>query len=192
MEDRSTASWFTTGRERRLWLLVAAVVAAIYSTLGLATTLADELTNRDLLDDVSALGFLTVFASVLLFGLRRRIPSMTTIAIAAGMIGVYALIVLRMASPIERSHLIEYSLLAILMREAFAERNSAQRPVSRPALLAVGLASLIGVVDELLQLVIPSRVFDAIDIGFNIFAAALGVVVSGAIDWAVREFTKVR
>ncbi len=182
MEDRSTASWFTTGRERRLWLLVAAVVAAIYSTLGLATTLADELTNRDLLDDVSALGFLTVFASVLLFGLRRRIPSMATIAIAAGMIGVYALIVLRMASPIERSHLIEYSLLAILMREAFAERSSAQRP----ALLAVGLASLIGVVDELLQLVIPSRVFDPIDIGFNIFAAALGVVVSGAIDWAVR------
>ena len=186
MDDQSITPRFTTRRERSLWLLAAAVVIAIYSTLGLATTLAEELTNRDLMDNISALGFLVVFAAVLLFGVRGRIPSAATIAIAGGVTAVFALVLLRMASPIERSHLIEYSLLAILMREALHERAGAGHPVQRPALLAVGLASLVGVLDELIQLIIPSRVFDPVDIGFNIFAATMGVAVSSAIGWVVR------
>lgn len=177
---------FTSGRERNLWLLAAAVVVAIYSTLGLATALAEELTDRNLLDNISALGFLILFGAVLLVGLGGRIPSAFTIAVAVGMVAVYALVFLRMASPIERSHLFEYSLLAILIREALAER-SRTRPVWRPAVVAVVAASLLGIVDELLQLAIPSRVFDPIDIGFNVFAAFMGVAVSASIAWTVRR-----
>ena len=84
MDDQSVVTRFTTRRERSLWILTAAVVVAIYSTLGLATTLAEELTNRDLMDSISALGFLVVFAAVLLFGVRWRIPSAATIAIGCG------------------------------------------------------------------------------------------------------------
>lgn len=185
MPDPPVASRFTTRRERILWLLTTAVVIAIYSTLGLATTLAEELTNRELMDNISALGFLVVLAAVLLFGMRRRIPGAATIAIAGGATAVFVLVFLRMASPIERSHLIEYSLLAILIREALYERAAAGRPVPRPALLAVGLASLVGLLDELIQLIIPIRVFDPVDIGFNTLAATMGVVVSSVIGWGV-------
>ena len=56
-------------------------------------------------------------------------------------------------------------------------------------MIAVVLASAIGIVDELIQLIIPSRVFDPIDIGFNVFAAVMGVAVSSAIAWATRPRT---
>lgn len=178
---------FTSRRERNLWLLAAAVVVAIYSTLGLATTLAAELTDRNLLDNISALGFFVLFGAVFLVGLRGRIPNAFTLAIALGMVAVYALVFLRMASPIERSHLFEYSLLAILIHEALIERSQSGRTVPRPGVVAVVAASVIGVVDELLQLMIPSRVFDPIDMGFNVLAASMGVAVSGAVSWAVRR-----
>ncbi|NND02374.1 MAG: VanZ family protein [Acidimicrobiia bacterium] len=181
--DKST---FSTERERCLWLLTGAVVVAIYSTLGLATTMAEELTNRDMLDNISALALLALFAVVALVGLKGRAPSVFRAAIAVGVVAVYALVFLRMASPIERSHLFEYSLVAILIHEALLERVRAGRHVTRPALLAIGAAASIGVVDELIQLVLPSRVFDPIDLGFNAFAAFMGVAVSSAVAWAVR------
>jgi len=187
MEASAAASRFGTRRERNLWLLTAAVVAAIYSTLGLATTMAEELTNRDLLDSISAVALLALFAVVALVGLKGRAPTVFQAAIAIGVVAVYALVFLRMASPIERSHLFEYSLVAILIHEALLERSLAGRLVARPALLAIGAAAAIGVVDELIQLVLPNRVFDPIDLAFNAFAAFMGVAVSSAVGWAVRS-----
>ncbi len=186
MVASSSTTRFSTSRERNLWLLVAAVVVAIYSTLGLAKTLAAELTNRNMLDNISALALLVLFAVVALLGMKGRAPRTLPVAIAVGMVAVYALVFLRAASPIERSHLFEYSLLAILIHEALLERSSAGRTVVRPGLVAISAASLIGVVDEGIQLILPSRVFDPIDIGFNIFATFMGVAVSGAVAWAVR------
>ena len=46
----TTVSLFTSDRERRLWLWTLAVMAAIYSTLGLAPKLAGMLRNRGLID----------------------------------------------------------------------------------------------------------------------------------------------
>lgn len=186
MDASQSMLQFANKRERNLWILAAAVVVAIYSTLGLATTLAEELTNRDLLDGIAALGLLVLFGSILLVGFKRRVPAALNVAIAVGLTAVFALVFLRMASPIERSHLFEYSLLAILINEALVERSSAGSTVARPGVVAFVAASLIGIVDELLQLIIPSRVFDPIDIGFNILAAFMGVAVASAVGWAVR------
>lgn len=186
MNSAQSALRFATRRERNLWVLAGAVVVAIYATIGLATTLAEELTNRKLLDNVAALGLLVLFAAVLLVGVKGRIPWALNVAIAVGVTAVYGLVFLRMASPIERSHLFEYSLLAILINEALTERSHAGRTVARPGLVAFGLASFIGLIDEAIQAVIPSRVFDPIDIAFNVFAAFIGVAVTGAIGWAVR------
>ena len=186
MEAPSATLRFSTRRERNLWLLTASVVVAIYSTLGLASALAEELTNRDMLDNISALALLALFAVVALVGLKGRAPTVFQAAIAVGVVAVYALVFLRMASPIERSHLFEYSLVAILIHEALLERSQAGRRVARPAVLAVGAAAILGIVDELIQLILPNRVFDPIDLAFNAFAAFMGVAVSGAIGRAVR------
>ncbi|MGI9547143.1 MAG: VanZ family protein, partial [Flavobacteriaceae bacterium] len=97
---------------------------------------------------------------------------------------------LRMASPEERSHLIEYSVLAIFIHEALKERNRQKKTVNRPGLIAFLAASLIGLIDELIQLLIPARVFDPIDIFFNTFASFLAITTSTALAWARGKLTK--
>ena len=139
---------FRSGRERTLWLLVAAVVVAIYSTLGLATTLAAEFTDRDMLDNVAAVALLSLFGVVVLAGLKGRSPNALRIAIAVGVVAVYALVFLRAASPIERSHLFEYSLVAILIYHALVERRRNGRRVPFPAGVALVATLLLGWIDE--------------------------------------------
>jgi hypothetical protein len=54
--EAHSLSLFTSDRERRLWAWTLAVVVAIYSTLGLARTLAGALSDKGLLDAVFGLG----------------------------------------------------------------------------------------------------------------------------------------
>jgi hypothetical protein len=59
-------SLFTSDRERRLWLLALTVGVAIYSTLGLASTLAGALRDRGLIEAAFWLGlFLNVMGAKL-------------------------------------------------------------------------------------------------------------------------------
>ena len=67
-----SVSLFTSDRERRLWFWALAVVAAIWSTLGLAGTLAERLRERDLLDAAFFLSFLVVMAAIAAGALQRR------------------------------------------------------------------------------------------------------------------------
>ena len=51
-------------------------------------------------------------------------------------------------------------------------------------MLATGL---IGVIDECIQLLLPSRVFDPIDMLFNVLAAVMAVTASTALGWARKR-----
>ena len=88
-----------------------------------------------------------------------------------------------MSVPTERSHLVEYGVVAFFIHEALTERASQGRRVPVPALLAIVAASLIGVIDEGIQRLIPSRVFDPVDTLFNVLAAAMAVTASVAPRW---------
>ena len=57
-------SFFTSDRERRLWLWTLAVLVAIYSTLGLARMVADTLRKRDLLEVSLALVVIVVVGAI--------------------------------------------------------------------------------------------------------------------------------
>lgn len=61
--------FFTSKRERRLWIWVLLVVATIYSTLALAGTLSDVLRDRGVFDSFFILGFLLLLAVVAIEGL---------------------------------------------------------------------------------------------------------------------------
>ncbi len=74
---------FVSRRERRLWLWTLTVVVAIYSTLGLAGSLADVLDNRDLTTVSFALGMLLIGVTVVTQGLRTK-PSGAEIGVASG------------------------------------------------------------------------------------------------------------
>ena len=165
---------FASRRERWLWALVAAVVAGIYATLGVAGELASELRNRDLLDALFFGAFVVMLVAIAVAARRVRLGGLE-LGVVLAVVCAYMMLFLRMGIPEERSHLIEYSVVALLMHEAWIERQAAGRVVRSPGLFAFVGASVVGIVDEMIQALLPNRVFDVVDIGFNVLAAALAV-----------------
>jgi len=179
-------SLFSSTRERRLWGWTLLVVAAIYATLGLATSLAGLLRDSGVLTPLFVLAMLLIGAAVVTRGLTWR-PGGLEIAVALGVAAVYGLVFVRMALETERSHLIEYGVVALLIYEALTERASQSRRVPLPAVLAFLAAVAIGAADEGIQWFVPIRVFDPLDILFNALAAFMAVAGSVALAWARRR-----
>ena len=172
---------FISGRERRLWLWTLAVVVAIYSTLGLAGMVAGALGDDDLAAVFFVLGMLLVGATVVTQGLKAR-PGGAEIGVALGVAVVYLMVLFRMTIP-ERSHLIEYGVVAVFIYEALGERAAQGRRVPVPAVLAVLATSLVGMLDECIQLFLPNRVFDPLDMVFNFLAAAMVITTRWTLEW---------
>ena len=183
-------SFFTSPRERRLWFWTLLVVAAIYSTLGLVQPLAGVLRERGLLGGLFMLGMLLVGAAILTQGLKAR-PRGAEICVALGVAAVYLLLFARIATPEERTHLIEYGVVAVFIYEALTERAKHGRRVPVPALVAVLAASFVGLLDESIQAFLPSRAYDIRDVLFNVLAALMAVAASAALArarrWRVRR-----
>ena len=180
---------FSSRRERRLWLWVLVVMVAIYLTLGLAQKLAATLEERGLLDISLGLFLLCMFlvgVTVLTQGLRVR-PGGAEVTVAIGVVAAYLLVLTRMTVPTERSHLIEYGVVGVLIYEALTERRSQGRRVPLPPLLAVLATAALGALDEGIQWLLPNRVFDPVDILFNLLAGTMAVAASAALTWARRR-----
>ena len=75
-------------------------------------------------------------------------------------------------------------LLGFEQLERLAERAANGRRVPVPAILAILIATVLGVVDECLQAFLPQRVFDPRDLLFNTLAAVMAVSASSALLWA--------
>lgn len=178
-------AFFSSARERRLWLWTLAIVVAIYSTLGLARTLAGVLGDTALGASLFILGCLLVLAAIVTQGLKTW-PSSTEIAVALGVAAAYLLVFVRMSISTERSHLVEYGVVAIFVYEALTERANNGRHVPLPALLAVLATALVGVIDEGIQAVLPARVFDPRDMLFNALAGVMAIAASLALARARR------
>ncbi|MCP4318163.1 MAG: VanZ family protein, partial [Hyphomicrobiales bacterium] len=103
-----------------------------------------------------------------------------------GVTAVYLLVFVRMVSPAERTHLIEYGVLAVFIHKALAECANNGRSVPVPALLAVLATALLGVFDECIQAFLPSRVFDPLDIVVNVLAGLMAVGASVVLAWVRR------
>ena len=181
---RNTDSFFSSDREQRLWLWTLAVVAAIYATLGLASVLAGVLYDQNL-SAVLFLGCMLLIGIVILTQGLGMQPSGREIGVGLGIAVVYFFMFFRMAIP-ERSHLIEYSVVAVFIYEALTERAIQGRHVPVPALLAILATSLIGALDEGIQVFLPSRVFDPVDILFKALVAVLAVMAVAVLRWVRR------
>lgn len=171
---------FLSVTEKRLWIWAGVVVAGIYATLGLARTLSGVLRDRGMLDNTFFAGFIVILVALVMLALYTR-PTGRQIGVALGAGAVYLMMFLRMGIPEERTHLIEYSVLAALIYAALRERNKAGGSIRFPGLLALGIATAFGFVDEVIQFFLPSRVFDWIDVGFNTLAATLAIATGAAL-----------
>ena len=121
--------------------------------------------------------------AIVVQGLRSR-PGSAEIAVALGVATVYFMVFVRMGIAEERTHLIEYGIVALLIHAALNERAMQSPHVPAPAVLAVAIAGSVGVIDELIQALLPNRVFDLRDILFNVLAAAMAVGAIKALRWA--------
>ncbi len=181
--------FFSSIRERRLWGWTTAVLIAIFSSLGLAQTAAGFLRAQGLITAAFWLGLILIGTAVLALGIKAR-PGGVEIGIGLGIIAVYLIALLRMTIPEERSHLIEYSVLALLIHEALIERSQNGRFVPSPPLLAILITSLLGTLDELIQLLLPNRIFDPRDILFNILAAIMAISGRTLLTWARKRWPR--
>ncbi|MDH3652056.1 MAG: VanZ family protein [Saprospiraceae bacterium] len=136
-----------------------------------------------------ALFFYTMIAlaaTVILHGLITR-PGKAEITIWLGLSAVCIMLYARLGFA-ERSHLFEYSVLAIFIHKALNERKLQGKKITNPGLLAFLIAFGIGVLDESIQLFLPGRVFDPLDMLVNGLAAFMAIGTSSVIRW-VRKVT---
>lgn len=174
---------FTSKRERNLWFWALAVLIAIIATLFFGGRLIDFIVDRRLLENSTFYLFLLLVMAFLVSGLKSK-RSRLGYWIYAGVIAVYGMALLRMdLTAAERSHMFEYGMLAILVYEALSERKRNGVKVRAPALLSILGVGTIGLLDEVVQLLIPYRVFDLVDIGFNYLASTFGVMTSMGVRW---------
>ena len=181
-------SFFSSRRERRLWLALVIVLVGIYATLGNAPEIAAMLRERRSLTGTMFVIFLVALVVISVLFIRRR-PGRVEIAAGAGILIVYLLAWIRIgvATPEERTHLFEYSLVAALVHEALLERRENGRRVPVPAILALVISILLGWLDEGIQSLLPNRVYDTIDILFNALAATMIIGARSILAFVQRR-----
>lgn len=151
--------------------------------------MAEYIKNQDLQAVFFLLGMFFVGMTIVTQGLKIR-PGGAEIAIALGITAVYFMAFMRITLFEERSHLIEYSVVAVFIYEVLIERKRNGKRVPYPAIFAIILTSLIGLLDECIQLLLPSRVFDPQDILFNTLAAVFAVITIQILAWVRKRIRK--
>lgn len=170
-------------REGRLWswaflILVAILVAAVF-----AGALVAAVPSEAVLGVAFAGGLAMAVVAVLGIALdRKRSPD---VWIVVGVLAALVMIPVRTGvTALERTHLFEFGLLAVVVYEALTERRRNAGGVPLPGLAAICLTAVVGWLDEALQALVPGRVYDLRDVGINALAALVTVSVVAAIRWA--------
>ncbi len=171
----------TTIKEKQYWFWAILVYVTILSTLFIGQPLANELRDQNVQAIFFLLGMALVATAVIFHGIVNK-PGKIEYAILFGIIAVYIMFFFRLGAP-ERSHLIEYSVLAILIHKAFKERFASENKIFKPAIFSLFVGFVLGTLDESIQLLIPHRYFDPQDILFNCLAVTMAIVASLFLTW---------
>lgn len=168
-------------KEKKYWFWAILVYVTILSTLFIGQPLAYELRDQNVQAIFFLLGMVLVATAVIIHGFLTK-PSNIEYAILFGIIAVYVMFFFRLGAP-ERSHLIEYSVLAILLHKAFMERFKQENKIFKPAFFSLFVGIAMGALDESIQLLIPHRYFDPQDIVFNCLAVTMAIGASLLLHW---------
>ena len=165
----------------RAWSVLALYVVVLYGLLPLGPTIGlgaiRTAPGAWLLGP--GLGLIGAAVGVGLFVLlwRRGAPPWAFAALVLAAIGYTLVFTSLRAQRLERTHLAQYGIAAWLAWRAVA-------PHVRSPLAGYLVAALIGTAigwgDELIQAILPNRVYDLRDVAMNAAGAVLGVVVLAA------------
>ncbi len=161
--------------ELRSWTWVALGVVVIYATIPVARGLR-EVVDRSLGREIFIYGCLLVLLVCAVFAWRnlrhRSLGRGAAVSLALVLILFAGTIYYLRAIPEEALHVALYGVLGLLVYRALTHRV---RDYSIYALGAL-LTGIVGMIDEYIQWVVPSRYFDIDDIELNFFAGLLAQV----------------
>lgn len=181
---------FSSVREKRLWLAALLVLVAIYATLGFSGSLAGYVRDRNLLTPFFILGLFMVLGTILTHGLKTK-PKGMEIVTGLGIVAAYLLLFTRISVPEDaHGHLVEYSLVAIFIYEALRERKNQGHKLRNPALTTLLIGLFLSFLDEGIQALLPSRVFDPKDLLFDILAVVFAIASSMLLTWIRQRINR--
>ena len=164
-------------KKRRDFLILAAYVALIYSTLYVAPAIFEKLNEilgaafRSTVNTFIVLIALTIFSLSYRKLLHRR-PSVY-IGIAAVII-IYAILITYLTPMvIEKVHLIEYGFMGYLALRAFQGVRSRDTRY----MCVIAIITIVGYCDELIQFFLPNRFYDLMDVYLNVLSGLLGLAL---------------
>ena len=154
------------------WLPLLAYVALVYGSLPWTRDVLIALDQQQLVGGVITACYFGAAAAVVyhvVFDVRLtdRVAFGALVILGAGV----GALVLGLSVPEERLHFLQYGLMAVLARRAVAPWRSGWAQY----LAAVVLAAAAGWGDELVQGMLPGRVYDLRDVLINASAAALAM-----------------
>ena len=173
---------FRTVRERRFWIAAGVAVLLIYGSAYFVQFLLLALRERGALGP-TILGLFVVAGSAALAWVVRQQPRREETLLLVAAAGVYVLLFRHLTIIQERIHLIQYGGLGALFYAALVERwpqpppEGAPRRQRHPGLLATALTAAAGWGDEIVQGILPNRVYDLRDVVLNALSGALVVAV---------------
>lgn len=158
-----------TGTFRLRISIAAAYLLSLYATLGIARPVAEYLRAHNLLRLTVAILFAIAISTVLAwrFTVAGRKKILLRLVLAAL---VTAAAFFLAHTPEERLHFLTYGLLGWLISWSFENKATS-------LLLPLLLVWLAGTGDELIQALLPSRLFDLRDILFNGIAGTAGIAL---------------
>ena len=91
------------------------------------------------------------------------------------------------------AHIVEYGILCVLIYRLLFHKGRLSNPLTwqnQTAVMAVVLAVLYGVSDEIHQHFVPSRAGKVSDVGFDLIGALLGLVILRWYLWRQRKVVR--
>jgi hypothetical protein len=154
------------------WLWLLAYVALVYGSLPWTRDVLIALDQQRLVGGAVTASYfgaavLVVYHVVFDVRLTDRVAFAALVALGAGV----GALVLGLSIPEERLHFLQYGLMAVLARRAVAPWRQGWAQY----LAAVALAAAAGWGDELVQGLLPGRVYDLRDVAINASAAVLAM-----------------
>lgn len=177
---------FKSSQEKKLWLYVLLVWLAILSSLIFGYPLLKFLGNENMQALIFLLCMGMIGVTIILHAFRRKSDRNETVTIL-GIVAVLLMLFLRLGLA-ERTHLMEYAVLTVFIHKALLERLKGKYKSFLIAIFALVLSFCIGVFDEIIQILIPNRVFDITDFLFNGIAAGIAVGASLFWKWIKKMF----
>lgn len=158
----------------RAWLQVIILTILIFSTLSIVRPIVNFLKKTGTLDIV-VWGSLIVFCFFLVYFIKQaKLKSMPRYIVLGILLICYGLsLQYLIVAPEERIHFIEYGMLSLFFFRAFSFDI---RKKWLNYALTLSAVSLVGYLDEVVQYILPNRVYDIRDVGLNSLAGFLMLI----------------